>query len=69
MWSRFVTVGAAEVGREAGRNGDGPPLVPPSMRKRIGFLSFGHYRDVPGSRVPTAGDSLRTHVDLAVAAE
>ncbi|SFS09551.1 Flavin-dependent oxidoreductase, luciferase family (includes alkanesulfonate monooxygenase SsuD and methylene tetrahydromethanopterin reductase) [Agrococcus baldri] len=39
------------------------------MRKRIGFLSFGHYRDVPGSRVPTAGDSLRMHVDLAVAAE
>ena len=39
------------------------------MRKRTGFLSFGHYRDVPGSRVPTAGDSLRMHVDLAVAAE
>ena len=39
------------------------------MRKRIGFLSFGHYRDVPGSRVPTAGDSLRMHVELAVAAE
>lgn len=39
------------------------------MRKRTGFLSFGHYRDVPGSRVPTAGDSLRMHVELAVAAE
>lgn len=35
----------------------------------MGFLSFGHYRDVPGSRVPTAGDSLRMHVELAVAAE
>ncbi|ERG65271.1 hypothetical protein L332_12565 [Agrococcus pavilionensis RW1] len=39
------------------------------MRKRIGFLSFGHYRNVVGSRVPTAGDSLRMHVELAVAAE
>ncbi|MDR7233929.1 LLM class flavin-dependent oxidoreductase [Agrococcus sp. BE272] len=39
------------------------------MRKQLGFLSFGHYRDIPGSRVPTAGDSLRMHVDLAVAAE
>lgn len=39
------------------------------MRKRIGFLSFGHYRDVPGSRVRTAAESLRMHVELAVAAE
>lgn len=39
------------------------------MRTRIGFLSFGHYRDVPGTRVRTAGDSLRMHVDLAVVAE
>lgn len=38
-------------------------------RKRIGFLSFGHYRDVPGARVATGGDSLRQHVDLAQAAE
>ena len=37
--------------------------------KKIGFLSFGHYRDVPGSRVRTGGDSLRQHVELAVAAE
>ncbi len=39
------------------------------MTKKIGFLSFGHYRDIPGSRVRTAGDALRDHVDLAVAAE
>ncbi len=39
------------------------------MRKRIGFLSFGHYRDIPGARVATARDSLLMHVDLAVAAE
>ncbi len=37
--------------------------------KKIGFLSFGHYRDVPGARVRTAGDSLRQSVELAVAAE
>ena len=39
------------------------------MTKKIGFLSFGHYRDIPGSRVRTAGDALRDHVQLAVAAE
>ncbi|MDQ1623475.1 MAG: hypothetical protein QOH19_1893 [Actinomycetota bacterium] len=37
--------------------------------KRIGFLSFGHWRDVPGSRVRTAQDSLLQAIDLAVAAE
>jgi len=37
--------------------------------KRIGFLSFGHYRDLPGSRVPDAGVALRDHVALAEAAE
>lgn len=36
-------------------------------QKRIGFLSFGHWG--PGSRVPTAGDSLLQGIDLAVAAE
>lgn len=39
------------------------------MTKKIGFLSFGHHRDVSGSRVRTAGDALRDHIDLAVAAE
>jgi alkanesulfonate monooxygenase SsuD/methylene tetrahydromethanopterin reductase-like flavin-dependent oxidoreductase (luciferase family) len=37
--------------------------------KRIGFLSFGHWRDVPGSRVRTAQDSLLQAIELAVAAE
>ncbi len=37
--------------------------------KRIGFLSFGHWRDVPGSPVRTAKDSLLQAIDLAVAAE
>jgi alkanesulfonate monooxygenase SsuD/methylene tetrahydromethanopterin reductase-like flavin-dependent oxidoreductase (luciferase family) len=37
--------------------------------KRIGFLSFGHWSAVPGSRTPTARDALLQSVDLAVAAE
>jgi len=37
--------------------------------KKIGFLSFGHYRDVPGSLVRTAQETLHNTVDLAVAAE
>ena len=37
--------------------------------KRIGFLTFGHYRDIPGSQVRTAQDALRQTIDLAVAAE
>ncbi|WP_196881249.1 LLM class flavin-dependent oxidoreductase [Arthrobacter sp. CAN_A214] len=37
--------------------------------KRIGFLSFGHYQDVPGSFVRTAGDALLQTVELAVAAQ
>ncbi|MET4058809.1 alkanesulfonate monooxygenase SsuD/methylene tetrahydromethanopterin reductase-like flavin-dependent oxidoreductase (luciferase family) [Arthrobacter sp. UYP6] len=37
--------------------------------KKIGFLSFGHYRDVQGSLVRTARDALLQTIDLAVAAE
>lgn len=37
--------------------------------KRIGFLSFGHYQDVPGSLVITAQDALLQSIELAVAAE
>lgn len=37
--------------------------------KRIGFLSFGHWRDVRGSRTRSARDALLQAVDLAVAAE
>jgi alkanesulfonate monooxygenase SsuD/methylene tetrahydromethanopterin reductase-like flavin-dependent oxidoreductase (luciferase family) len=36
---------------------------------KIGFLSFGHWRDVPGSEVRSARESLLQAVDLAVAAE
>lgn len=37
--------------------------------KRIGFLSFGHWRDVPGSHARSARESLLQAIDLAVAAE
>lgn len=37
--------------------------------KQMGFLSYGHYQDVPGSLTPTAGDGLLQAIDLAVAAE
>ena len=33
--------------------------------KRIGFLSFGHYRHVVGARVPDAAAALRQHVEFA----
>lgn len=33
--------------------------------KKLGFLSFGHYRPVPGSPVPDAATSLRNHVEIA----
>jgi alkanesulfonate monooxygenase SsuD/methylene tetrahydromethanopterin reductase-like flavin-dependent oxidoreductase (luciferase family) len=35
----------------------------------VGFLSFGHYQDVPGSLARTASDVLLQSIDLAVAAE
>ena len=37
--------------------------------KRIGFLSFGHYRAVVGARVPDAAAALRQHVAFAEAAD
>lgn len=39
------------------------------MKKKTGFLSFGHYRDVPGARVPSARTALHDHIELAVVAE
>nr|WP_221377390.1 LLM class flavin-dependent oxidoreductase [Actinoplanes polyasparticus] len=39
------------------------------MKKKIGFLSFGHWRDATGSQTRTAGDSLLQTIELAVAAE
>jgi alkanesulfonate monooxygenase SsuD/methylene tetrahydromethanopterin reductase-like flavin-dependent oxidoreductase (luciferase family) len=37
--------------------------------KKIGFLSFGHWSDTPGSQVRSARDALRQSIELAVAAE
>ena len=39
------------------------------MDKRIGFLSFGHWAPVNGSRTLTAADALNQTIELAVAAE
>ncbi|WP_026851240.1 LLM class flavin-dependent oxidoreductase [Glaciibacter superstes] len=37
--------------------------------KRIGFLSFGHWQEVPGSLVRSGADALLQSVELAVSAE
>ncbi|WAC57416.1 LLM class flavin-dependent oxidoreductase [Gordonia sp. SL306] len=37
--------------------------------KKIGFLSFGHWSDSPGSQVRSGSDALLQSIDLAVAAE
>ncbi|TQS44728.1 LLM class flavin-dependent oxidoreductase [Cryptosporangium phraense] len=39
------------------------------MAKKIGFLSFGHWRDVTGSQTRSAADALHQSIDLAQAAE
>ena len=39
------------------------------MKKKIGFLSFGHWQAAPGSQTRTAQDALLQSIDLAVAAE
>lgn len=39
------------------------------MRKRIGFLSFGHWQNSPGSRTQTAAEALNQTIELAEAAE
>ncbi len=44
-------------------------VVGPDVRKKIGFLSFGHWRDVNGSQTRSAADSLLQTIELAVAAE
>jgi alkanesulfonate monooxygenase SsuD/methylene tetrahydromethanopterin reductase-like flavin-dependent oxidoreductase (luciferase family) len=37
--------------------------------KAFGFLSFGHYGDVPGSATRTAGDMLKQTIELAEGAD
>jgi alkanesulfonate monooxygenase SsuD/methylene tetrahydromethanopterin reductase-like flavin-dependent oxidoreductase (luciferase family) len=43
--------------------------VSDSHRKRIGFLSFGHWSAAPGSQARSAQDVLLQTIELAVAAE
>ncbi|MDF2508525.1 MAG: alkane 1-monooxygenase, partial [Microbacterium sp.] len=37
--------------------------------KAFGFLSFGHYADVPGSATRTAGDMLKQTIEIAEGAD
>ena len=39
------------------------------MKKKIGFLSFGHWRAVEGSQTRTAAEALRQTIELTQAAE
>jgi alkanesulfonate monooxygenase SsuD/methylene tetrahydromethanopterin reductase-like flavin-dependent oxidoreductase (luciferase family) len=39
------------------------------VKKRIGFLSFGHWRDAAGSQTRSAADALLQTIELAQAAE
>ncbi|WP_067500254.1 LLM class flavin-dependent oxidoreductase [Actinoplanes sp. TFC3] len=39
------------------------------MKKKIGFLSFGHWRNVNGSQTRTGADALLQTIELAEAAE
>jgi alkanesulfonate monooxygenase SsuD/methylene tetrahydromethanopterin reductase-like flavin-dependent oxidoreductase (luciferase family) len=39
------------------------------VKKKIGFLSFGHWQPAPGSQTRTAQDALLQSIDLAVSAE
>lgn len=39
------------------------------FKKRIGFLSFGHYGTGRGSQTNSAADALHQAIDLSVAAE
>jgi alkanesulfonate monooxygenase SsuD/methylene tetrahydromethanopterin reductase-like flavin-dependent oxidoreductase (luciferase family) len=59
--------GARPAGTGTG-NRRGPPGADTAVKK-IGFLSFGHWRAAPGSRTRTAADALLQTIELAQAAE
>ncbi len=40
-----------------------------NTKKKIGFLSFGHWANHPSYQTQSAGDALLQHIDLSVAAE
>ncbi|WP_448006318.1 LLM class flavin-dependent oxidoreductase [Agromyces bauzanensis] len=46
-----------------------PQAAVPRVKKRIGFLSFGHWHPSPQSQTRTGGDALVQSIELAVAAE
>jgi alkanesulfonate monooxygenase SsuD/methylene tetrahydromethanopterin reductase-like flavin-dependent oxidoreductase (luciferase family) len=46
-----------------------PQSADSGVKRRIGFLSFGHWQPIPGSQVRTGRDALVQSVELAVAAE
>ena len=46
-----------------------PQSADPGVKKRIGFLSFGHWHPSPQSGTNTGGDALVQSIELAVAAE
>ncbi|WP_448811356.1 LLM class flavin-dependent oxidoreductase [Agromyces bauzanensis] len=46
-----------------------PQAAVPGVKKRIGFLSFGHWHPSPQSQTRTGGDALGQSIELAVAAE
>jgi alkanesulfonate monooxygenase SsuD/methylene tetrahydromethanopterin reductase-like flavin-dependent oxidoreductase (luciferase family) len=50
-------------------DGEAPAEPEPGWRKRIGFLSFGHWQRAEWSLTRTARDALAQTVELAVAAE
>jgi alkanesulfonate monooxygenase SsuD/methylene tetrahydromethanopterin reductase-like flavin-dependent oxidoreductase (luciferase family) len=56
---------------QPGRDPDADGAASDYMRpmKKIGFLSFGHWSDTPGSATRSASDVLLQSIDLAVAAE
>ena len=47
----------------------GRPAVVPAGVKKIGFLSFGHWRDAAGSQTRSGADALLQTIELAEAAE
>jgi len=46
-----------------------PTTAEPGMKKRIGFLSFGHWHPSPQSQTRSGRDALLQSIELAVAAE
>ena len=59
----------AHVRRQAPGTADATHALQHVVEQRIGFLSFGHWQPIPGSRVRTGRDALVQSVELAVAAE